>query len=153
MSSMKPTDKLQSFINKHLPLVQQMGMELQDYQSDQLTLSMPLSKNHNDKMTAFGGSLYCLNLTTSIGLLFIKCFEQDIEPNLVVRHAEIDYLAPASSPMISAKTQSIDTSQWQQFFIRFAQSGKAFVEIRSETFDNGQLAVTFTGQFAIIGAN
>ncbi|MCY4044474.1 MAG: YiiD C-terminal domain-containing protein [Cellvibrionales bacterium] len=147
------TDKLRAFITKHLPLIQHMGIQLEDYQAGKLTLSMPLFKNHNDKMTAFGGSLYCLNLTTSIGLLFIQCFERGIEPNLVVRHAEIDYFAPASSPTILAKSQNIDATDWEQFFNDFNKNQKAFIEISSETFDKGQLAVTFTGQFAIIGAN
>ena len=102
-------------------------------------------------MTAFGGSLYCLCVTNAIGLMFIKCFEQGINPDLVVSHAEIDYIKPVPSEHITAVASGPDGLKWQQFFQRYQEKGKAGMNISSIIEVNGQQAVSFNGRFAIVG--
>ncbi|NRA41635.1 MAG: YiiD C-terminal domain-containing protein [Pseudomonadales bacterium] len=145
------TQRLQRFIENHLPLVKAMGAEITDYSDKAFSLSAPLALNHNDKMTGFGGSLYCLCVTNAIGLMFIKCFEQGLNPDLVVSHAEIDYQRPVADALITATASSPDTADWQQFFTRFDERGKAGMSLSSHIYSAGQLAVSFNGRFAIVG--
>ena len=143
--------RLTRFIKNHLPLVTAMGAQISFYDGQRFDLSAPLSLNHNDKMTAFGGSLYCLCVTNAIGLMFIKCFEQGINPDLVVSHAEIDYIKPVPSEHITAVASGPDGLKWQQFFQRYQEKSKAGMNISSIIEVNGQQAVSFNGRFAIVG--
>ena len=95
------TDRLDKFISNHLPLVVSMGARIHHYDGADFVVSAPLALNHNDKGTGFGGSLYCLCVTNAIGLLFLRCFEEGLNPDLVVSKAEISYLRPVASATIA----------------------------------------------------
>ncbi len=143
--------KLTDFIHHNLPLMVNARVKIHHYDSAIFTLSMPLDANYNDKATAFGGSLYCLCVTNAIGLAFLKAYERGIEPDLVVSSANIQYLKPVSDNLILASTAELEPSCWQSFFDDYKKHGKARITIRSSITQGGEIAVTFEGQFAIIG--
>ena len=109
------TNRLEQFIDNHLPLIKAMGASIKSYDGKMFYLQAPLSKNHNDKYTAFGGSLYNLCITNAIGLGFLKAYEQGLDPNWVVAKAEISYLAPAKEETLTACCISPTENQWQDF--------------------------------------
>lgn len=145
------SQRLARFIQRHLPLVCEMGLEIVDYNGEQLVVQAPLAKNHNDKGTAFGGSLYNLCISNAIGLLFIKCFEQGLNPDLVVAKAEIEYLLPVTHDPIVSQSLSPSDELWQAFFSRYNERGKASIELQAIVASGTQNAVIFTGRFALIG--
>ena len=146
--------KLETFIANHLPLVSAMELSIHHYDEHQFQVSAPLAKNHNDKLTAFGGSLYNLCITNAIGLCFLKCYEQDItEPDLVVAKADIRYSKPVSTELIVATCESPNKSNWQDFFTQYQDEGKAAINLYSRVIINDETCVEFTGRFAIIGEN
>ncbi|CAA0091254.1 Uncharacterised protein [BD1-7 clade bacterium] len=144
-------DRLSEFVNENLPLMVNMGVSVESYDSKELVIQAPLSLNHNDKGTGFGGSLYCLCVMDAIGLAFMKCFEHGIDPDLVVGRAEIEYKAPVNSKNIQARSVSPDDKQWDEFFRDYEEFGKAAISLESHIHENGSVAVTFRGRFAIIG--
>ncbi len=151
------TQRLEQFIATHLPLVNSMGLEIEHYdeycdEENSFVVSAPLNKNHNDKLTAFGGSLYNLCITNAIGLCFLKCYEQGIlEPDLVVAKAEIEYLKPVSTEKIVAMCESPKPEKWQHFFEKYQYEKKAVISLHSEIIVDGEICVRFSGRFAIIG--
>lgn len=152
ISELPPTQRLTQFIAQHLPLVNSMGLSIDHYDPQGFQVTAPLSLNHNDKLTAFGGSLYNLCITNAIGLCFIKCYEQGIlEPDLVVTKAEINYLKPVSTVQISAYCASPDTSSWQAFFKHYQEKGKAGISLTSQVVIDDMVCVIFSARFAIIG--
>ncbi len=149
----KPRDRLQDFISSHLPLVGAMQASINYYDGKVFRLQAPLAVNHNDKGTAFGGSLYNLCITNAIGLGFLKAYEQGLDPNWVVAKAEIEYKAPANSETLVAHCQSPTDEQWQSFFDDYHSKGRARITLCSTVYEDEVIACHFTGQFALIGAS
>ena len=147
------TQRLNQFIADNLPLMVNMGAEIESYDGEKFLLKAPLALNHNDKGTGFGGSLYCICVLNAIGLIFLKCFEKGISPNLVVSKAEIDYKAAVKGDPIIGHAISPPSEQWDLFFEKYHATGKAGISLESRIFENGEEAVFFRGRFAIIGGN
>ncbi len=145
--------RLEAFIGTHLPLVNAMQASINMYDGVDFRLQAPLRLNHNDKGTAFGGSLYNLCITNAIGLGFLKAYEQGLDPNLVVAKAEIEYKSPATDEILIAHCKSPSEKQWAIFFDEFQQRGKAKIELESTVYQNDKIACHFKGLFAIIGAS
>ena len=61
---------LDDFIAKYLPTAQHMQIRVENYDGSSLRLHAPLAPSINDKLTAFGGSIYAwitgLILTSSL---------------------------------------------------------------------------------------
>lgn len=146
--------RLNAFIENHLPLISAMGLSIHHYDTDIFQVTAPLSKNHNDKLTAFGGSLYNLCITNAIGLCFLKCYEQDIlEPDLVVAKADISYSRPVKTDPIMATCKIPNADNWSAFFEKYKAEGKAAISLCSQVIIDEQVCVEFNGRFAIIGEN
>lgn len=145
------SERLNRFIDKHLPLVTNMGVAIKHYDGNSFVIEAPLALNHNDKMTAFGGSLYCLCITNAIGLVFLKCFEQGLNPDLVVSHAEIDYTLPVKDSAIESSCVSPNNTRWKEFFDTYNENGKSGISLQATIMNGDNVAVSFQGSFAIIG--
>ena len=82
----KPDQKqiLSAFIEKHLPALVLLGVELVNASAKEVVISAPLAKNHNDKGTAFGGSQYLLCIAASWGLVYLNAQAEGIDqPDLI----------------------------------------------------------------------
>ena len=149
---MQSPAKLEDFIASHLPLVSAMQASIHSYDGRDFCLQAPLALNHNDKGTAFGGSLYNLCITNAIGLGFLKSYEQGLAPNLVVAKAEIEYRAPVTDEILIAHCKSPSDEDWTAFFEEFKTRGKAKISLSSSVYQGDTIACQFNGLFAIIGA-
>ena len=65
--------KLDEFIARHLPTAQHMQLAVADYDSRSLTLTAPLGPSINDKLTAFGGSIYVVAVMACWGMVYLRC--------------------------------------------------------------------------------
>lgn len=143
-------NRLTEFVQTHLPTAQALQISVADYDSDSLTLHAPLGPSVNDKQTAFGGSLYVVAVMTGWGMVYLRCREAGIDPNIVVARGEIDYHAPVDSDIV-ASSVAVDESEWLRFFADFEARGKAKIELRTQVVRDGKPAVSFKGLYAIIG--
>ncbi len=142
--------RLSEFVQRHLPTAQALQISVADYDSCCLTLHAPLGPSINDKQTAFGGSLYVVAVMAGWGMVYLRCREAGIDPNIVVARGEIDYYAPVDSDII-ASSLAVDEAEWQRFFADFEARGKAKIELRTQVLREGKAAVSFKGLYAIIG--
>ena len=95
-------DLFTAFIQRHLPAAINMGIEVVAYDGDTLQCRAPLSLNYNDKLTAFGGSLYVLCVLTCWGMVYLRTRERGLDGDLVVSKGEIEYRAPVAGEFFSA---------------------------------------------------
>ena len=142
--------RLTEFVQTHLPTAQALQIEVADYDSQCLTLRAPLGPSVNDKQTAFGGSLYVVAVMTGWGMVYLRCREAGIDPNIVVARGEIDYLAPVPTDIL-ARSLPVEEADWERFIAEFRERGKAKIELRTQVIVDDKPAAEFKGLYAIIG--
>lgn len=143
--------QLTQFMETHLPIAADLGLQLSNYDGEQLVLSAPLTPNINDKATAFGGSIYCVCVMSCWGMVYLKALEHGIvKPSVVVSHAEIDYVRPVDTD-IKAVCQLSNPGYFDTFFESYQERGKAKIDLYSTIGDADRPLVKFSGQFALIG--
>ena len=142
---------LTAFFAQHLPITDYLGMRLKAFDGERFALAIDLQPSINDKLTAFGGSLFCACVMNCWGMVYLQARRRGINPNMVVTHAEIDYLAPVDDAEIIAECCQPEAMDWTEFFQRYAERGKTRATLNSSIHCRGKEAVRFTGQYAIIG--
>ena len=142
---------LDEFFAETLPISKYLNMRMHQYTGDTFSLAIDLKPSINDKMTAFGGSLYCVSVMSCWGMVYLQGRQRGINPNMVVSHAEIDYLAPVDDEVIIATCHEPDDADWDGLFDGFHQQGKARAKVSSSIYCRGKQAVRFNGHYAIIG--
>lgn len=144
---------LDAFFAEHLPISKYLNMRLHEYTGDRFSLAIDLKPSINDKLTAFGGSLFCVSVMNCWGMVYLQSRQRGLNPNMVVSHAEIDYLAPVDDDVIVSVCEKPDDDDWTQFFESYGERGKARAKLRSSIHCKGREAVRFYGEYAIIGVN
>jgi len=140
--------KLTEFFQTHLPITDYMGMSVEYYDGQTLTLKAPLAPNINDKQTGFGGSLYNMAVMACWGMAYLKTQEAAIACNQVVAKGAIEYKTPVTG-VIRATCRVDDLAVTEAFINDFKQNGKARINLSSSIECNGKQAVEFHGQYAI----
>jgi len=141
--------RLRDFFDSHLPVMGFMKVCVDYYDGKTLRLSSPLAPNINDKLTAFGGSLFCLNVMTCWGMQYLQTLEADIDCNSVVSHAEIDYIRPVRGERFVAEC-SIDEAVASEMIDNFKNNAKSVVSLSSSISENGKVCVSFSGRYALL---
>jgi thioesterase domain-containing protein len=143
-------EALDNFIAKYLPTAQHMQISVESYDGCSLRLHAPLAPSINDKLTAFGGSIYVVAVMACWGMVYMRCVDYGLDPDIVVAEASIEYLKPVTGDIVASSLVS-DEKNWDNFFHRFEERGKAKMDLSSEIIVNGEVAVRFKGLYAIIG--
>lgn len=147
------SQKLKDFFVEHLPITQFMGLEVESYNGEELVLVAPLAPNINDKQTAFGGSLYNAAVMACWGYAYLKTQERGIQCNQVVMGGDVKYRAPVTGN-IRAVCKNPGDDVIASFLDHFDRKGKAKISldatITTDGTAEGKVAVTFSGQYAIL---
>ncbi|MFA7554415.1 MAG: YiiD C-terminal domain-containing protein [Spongiibacteraceae bacterium] len=155
MADLLPPDQvsflLDEFFAEHLPITQYLNMRVHEYSGESFSLAIDLAPSINDKLTAFGGSLYCLAVMNCWGMVYLQGRQRGLNPNLVVSRAEIEYLAPVDDEVIIASCHAPEEINWDDFFAAYQSRGKARATVSSTVLCNGREALRFNGEYAIIG--
>ncbi len=142
---------LDEFFDRYLPITQYLNMRSYEYTGERFSLAIDLAPSINDKLTAFGGSLYCVSVMSCWGMVYLQARQRGINPNMVVAHAEIDYLAPVDDELIIATCQQTDDTIWNDFFTAVLNRKNARVNVGASIICRAREAVRFSGEYAIIG--
>lgn len=142
---------LDEFFDQHLPITHYLNMRCHAFSGDAFSLAIDLQPSLNDKLTAFGGSLYCLCVMNGWGMIYLQCRQRGINPNMVISRAEIKYRAPVADEIIVAQCFQADSNYWDQFVDDVRRKGKAKTQVTSSIIGEGGEAVTFSGDYAVIG--
>ena len=125
-----------------------MGVKVEDYDGERLTLSAPLDENVNHLGTAFGGSLHALAVLSGYGLLWLEL--KEMECHIVIRKSSISYERPVRGE-IRATCVRPPEEALAEFKRTFKRTGKARIALKAAIEDQGKVAVRFEGVFIAIG--
>lgn len=141
--------KLSEFVQTYLPTAVHMQIAVDAYDGKSLRLTAPLAPSVNDKQTAFGGSIYVVAVMACWGMVYLRCVEYGIDPDIVVAKGEIEYSAPVNGDIV-AQSVAAEEADWTQFFADFEDRGKAKIPLCSEVIINGGVAASFKGLYALV---
>jgi thioesterase domain-containing protein len=141
---------LTDFFAESLPVTDYLGMRVHEYDSHAFSLSIDLQPSINDKLTAFGGSLYNVCVMNCWGMVYLQARERGINPNIVVSKGEIEYLRPVKDELIVANCFSADVD-WDAYYRSVGTESNPKVRLSSVVMSNGREAVRFNGEYAVIG--
>lgn len=141
---------LEEFFDRHLPISRYLNMRSYEFTGERFSLAIDLQPSINDKLTAFGGSLYCVCVMNGWGMVYLQGRRRGIDPNLVVSHAQIDYLTPVEDDVIVATCCEPEDANWEHFFDVLNHRGKARTKLQSTIYCQGKEAVRFSGEYAVV---
>lgn len=140
--------ELEAKLHEEIPLTQAIGIKVEHYTGNSLTLSAPLANNINHKSTAFGGSLYSIAVLAGWGLLYSKMKELGLSGHIVIQQSNINYLQPVREDIFA--TCSIDSIEKFDRFIKiFNKKGIARIKLVSEIRQGDDVAVEFEGSYVV----
>ncbi|WP_085647959.1 MULTISPECIES: YiiD C-terminal domain-containing protein [unclassified Pseudomonas] len=142
---------LESVLHHDIPLTQDMGLKVLDWQEQQLRLHLPLDANVNHKSTMFGGSLYCGAVLAGWGWLHLRLKEEGItDGHIVIQEGQISYPLPVTGDAI-AICPSPSAAQWKKFLTMYQRYGRARLTLHTRVVNAGsnEDAVTFSGQYVL----
>ena len=142
---MNPAAALERTLHSEIPISQAMGIRVASYDGKILRLTAPLAPNTNHKSTAFGGSLYSLAVLCGWGMLHNRLAEMGLEKHIVIQGGDIRYLLPVNADM-QAECM-LDEAAFERFLQTLKKHGRARLALDTRILQNGQNAVTFTGNY------
>jgi thioesterase domain-containing protein len=152
MNSKKPSEfavHFSDFMQTHLPMAQQLGLRVAKFDGHELHLAMPLQPNINDKMTMFGGSLYCVSVMACWGMIYLRSKMAGVEtPNIVVADAAIKYRLPVPGDCVAVCYAPSDVIH--KFESDLAAGHKGRMKLHSSIQTGAGVAVEFEGRYVLL---
>jgi thioesterase domain-containing protein len=142
---------LESVLHGDIPLTREMGLQVLDWQHQQLRLQLPLAANVNHKSTMFGGSLYCAAVLVGWGWLHLRLREVGIDDgHIVIQEGQISYPLPVTGAAI-AVCAAPDEKIWERFIATYQRRGRARLNLQTRVSNAGsdEAAVLFSGQYVL----
>jgi thioesterase domain-containing protein len=140
--------ELQETFHREIPITKQLGITVENYNGEQLTLKAPIGANINHKHTAFAGSINSLVTLAGWGLLWLMLKELDIAANIIIQDSTCNYLRPVTRDF-SASCRKPDPVDINKFEKTLRTRGKARLELLSEIHEAGKAVVSFKGRYVI----
>ncbi len=139
---------LQEVLHSEMFVTKEIGISVDAYTGDSLTLHAPLESNLNHKCTAFGGSLYSVSVLSGWGLLYLLLNEHDLVGHIVIQESNTKFIKPVESDL-SATCSFESIEQKDKFIKMFKRKGVARIQLESRiTFDNDD-HVVFKGSYVV----
>ena len=145
--------ELQATIDREIPMCPQMGIRVQAFGEEGLSMGMPLARNHNHQRTGFAGSLNALCTVAGWGSVFLLIRRHGLRGDIVIRRSAIRYLKPVSLPQIIARCLPVGSEEEQHFVEMLADKGQAKLDVTVEITDGECTAVSFHGSYVVLDGN
>lgn len=117
----------EAFLHEQIPITAAMGVSVAAYAAgEELTLTAPLTLNHNHLGTAFGGSLAAV--ATLAGYAFLWLELGDRAAHVVVAESHLAYRRPVEGD-IRAICRRPPGAELETFLSTYAQEGRARVRL------------------------
>jgi thioesterase domain-containing protein len=147
MNAEQELREIELFLHEQIPLTQAMGLRVESYDGNQLTLTAPLQLNHNHLGTAFGGSLAAVATLAGYGFLWLEL--GDRTAHVVIRESAISYRR-AVRKKIRAICRRPEKAAVGAFKAEFTQKGKARIQLAVTIEEDGIVVVEFSGTFVAL---
>ena len=133
-------------LKTELPLLQQMAVDIVEYQPGHVIVEAPLEPNLNTHGTAFGGSLYCVATMCGWSMVHLTLMDAGFEPSVWVTKGEVEYLVPVTGALRAEAKVSLE--KCQALIDGYREKGKARMEITVEIYQGDALAMQLNATFA-----
>ncbi len=144
--------ELQETLARDIPITNHLGITVESYNDQGLTLKAPIQQNINHKSTAFAGSLNALLTLAGWGLLWLILKERGLHVQIVIQESMSNYLRPVTRDF-SARCHKPDPAYIARLETTLRKKGKARLELQSEIREGDIVAVTFSGRYVIFLAS
>lgn len=134
----------EQYFHQQIPITRAMGVRVVADDENGFVIEAPVALNSNHLRTAFGGSINAVATLAAYGLLWLK-LEQPAA-HVVVAESSIRFLRPVRET-IRAICLHPEPADWAAFQTRFAEKGKARINLRVNVVEHGQTAAEFAGIF------
>jgi len=135
------------FLHEQIPLTGAMGVRVESYDAERLTITAPLEPNHNHLGTAFGGSLSAIATLAGYSLLWLELGDRD--SHIVIKSSSLKYLHPVRGE-IRAVCPRIPPDELEAFRRKFSRTGKAGITLRVSIIESGVACVELEGVFVAL---
>jgi thioesterase domain-containing protein len=139
---------LQETLYREIPITKHLGITVESYDDEQLTLKAPIEPNRNHKQTAFAGSLNAVMTLAGWGLLWLLLGEQGLATTIVIQDSESSYLRPVTNDF-SARCRKPNSARLVRFENILRNKGKARLELLAEIDVGEEVAVLFKGRYVV----
>lgn len=130
---MNSAAEFEQYLHRHIPLSRAMDIRVLHYDGLSLQLAAPLALNHNDKGSAFAGSIGSLASLAGWGLMML--WSQELgECQAAIAKAEIQYRRPLLTDLtaLACLPGAADIAHFRQ---AFALHGRGKMPVRIEVCD------------------
>lgn len=140
--------ELQSTLIHEIPITEHLGVQVDAYDQQGLTLSAPLLYNINHKGTAFAGSLNALATLAGWGQFWLILKELKLSGKIVIQDSTCRYLLPVTADFTAscAKPSIQHIYQLEQ---TLRKKGKARLELTTTIQNKQKVAVRFSGRYVV----
>lgn len=139
---------INDYLTHHVPLVRAMQARLDRCDATGLSMTAPLAPNINDKGIAFGGSLAAIASLTGWALTYITLREHGEAAEIVIVESTLKFLRPVRGD-IATECACPEPEAAARFIDRLRQRGKARWTVEVLVRADGELALTFSGQYGV----
>jgi thioesterase domain-containing protein len=141
--------KLQQTLDREIPLSQAIGLKVEAWIEDRLSMRMPLEPNKNHQYSAFAGSLNALCTVVGWGTIFVMLGREGLQGNIVIRRGKIRFHRPVVTSEIVARGLPVDPAELAYFYELMRSKGKTKLDVSSEIVDEQGPLVTFQGSYVV----
>ena|SRR5688572_32160400 len=136
----------EQYFHQKIPITRAMGVRVVAQDESQFIVEAPVTLNSNHLGTGFGGSINAVATLAAYGLLWLAT--RDSAVHVVVAESSIRFLRPVRET-IRAICLRPEKEEWTAFETRFAEKGKARINLRVNVVEAGQTAAALAGTFVV----
>lgn len=143
--SMTPGE-FQRFLHRTIPPAHALGIEVVRFGDDEVRMRMPIGKNHNDKLTAFGGSIGSLFMLCGWARVLRLVRQADPAAEAVIARSSITYKVPVTQDF-EVSCAGIPPEDARLFLERYLKRGRSRIELYMPLVSAGAEAAVFHGTY------
>lgn len=138
------------YLHQQIPLSRAMGVRVESWDGETLSLTAPAALNHNHLGTAFGGSLSALATLAGYALLWLELQSRD--SHIVIRGSSISYTHPVRGELRAVCRRPAEEVV-AAFKAKFSKAGKARLRLAviiGSGDAEGRAGVEFEGEYVAL---
>ncbi|HIG40467.1 MAG: YiiD C-terminal domain-containing protein [bacterium] len=150
MNSDTPISSIELLVEAYhtlIPISQHMGITVDAYDGNSLTIKAPLENNINHQNSAFGGSLFSLAALAGWGIIQLKLSELNLSANTVIAGGDVSYSAPVFEELVC---QCRLPDEYDTFVDRLKSKGRASITLQSNFMVDASIAMAFSGRYVVL---
>lgn len=142
-------EEFQSYIEKQIPIVKAMEIEIETFSSRTVKLKAPLDKNINHRESAFGGSISSLLVLSCWAHIYAMLDSKNTMGTIVIQDSQVKFHQPVVEEL-QAQSCEVDAKDQEKFWTMLDRFGKARLHMKAQlTGSKGELA-HFSGRFVVV---